>query len=218
MLLSEIDVIIFKTQESLKEVVAPLLEARRVFVIVEPHKINHEDSELAKLKTKYPPFKNVFTVPIAKNISSAAHVLATVEQLNSLYGTLSEKFLLIENDSVAPVTQHIRNMLSYDEIYQVKPMLVHAVNSSDEKLPALAFMQKSAEVYATGAVNQRGKTFRASGIFLICASCLETNLPILLAATHNNGVQLTVEPVKIYDLLHYFSNVGIAATLFFGEL
>lgn len=217
MLLREIDIIIFKTQESLREVVGPLLEAKRVFVIVEPHKINHEDSELAKLKTNFQQFKNVFTVPVAANISSAMRVMATVQQLNSLYDALSEKFLLIENDSAEPTTQHIRKMLSYDEAYQVKPMLVDAVNSSDEKLPALGFVQEKTEIYITGAVNQRGKTFRASGLFLICASCLETNLPILLAATHNNGVQLTVEPVKIYDLLHYFSNVGIAATLFFGE-
>lgn len=224
MVLSELDVIILNSTSvfhgNTQDFVLPFADAglRNVFIMVAPTHLNRADAQIAKLKQDGSKYKNVYVVPLATNQSSAQHLAAAKAQLDSIgsWQKLSQKFFLINNlDYVKNISKsQLQKMLVYDEVYNVRPMLVDSVISGDANLPALGVKQENAEVYVTSAVKEFGIRHRATGLFLMCADCLENSLPLLLAATHKNGVQTTVEPVSIYDLLHYFANVGVAATLF----
>jgi len=221
MLLSEVDVIIMKSVGNLESAVLPFLEARRTFIVVPPHKLKEEQGRLTKLQAGM-AYSNVFILPLTVNASSAIRILAAIQYIESVSDKISEKFILIENSAVCNNvncgSMWPKKLLEHDDVYDIKPMLVQGVLSDDEYLPVLGIQQERMEAYITCTTKASGKRYRATGVFLICIDCLHNNLPLLIAATHKNGVHITPEPIKIYDLLHYLSNVGIPATLYSGEI
>jgi hypothetical protein len=221
-LLNEVDVIIMATAGDLVNEVIPFTDARHVFVMVPPHKLKEEDFTLGTLKQQG-CYENVFIVPLAENASSAVRVSAAIQQIRTSYDTikLSEKIILAESSTACDCfnrgSKLINKILKYNEVFDVRPILVDSILSDNEQLPVLGTQQEKSEMQVTCATYESGKKYRASGLFLICVDCLDNNLPLLIAATHKNGVHVTPEPVKIYDLFHYLFNVGIPATIYSGE-
>lgn len=188
---------------------------RNVYIVSNKQNVDKFDSFAGKYIGCHPEYNGKIRVVAIDSGKGDGHaVMEAMKQIQKIFiDELTEKFFVLWGDAYISNNCIFDECISFDKLYDVKPMLVPVVK---EENPYVTFLTDNDMKCISVDFSKRGEK-HASGfhdqcIFLCCKTCLENSLDVLNAAYYKNGRYITDSgELTFLYLIHYFYNIDYAA-------
>jgi NDP-sugar pyrophosphorylase family protein len=187
---------------------------RRIYVVSNKKNVDKFDLFVGNYIGCNPKYNSEIRVIAIDSGKGDGHaVMEAIKEIKNLKEELTEKFFILWGDAYISNNYIFEECISFDKLYDIKPMLVPVVKEDN---PYVTFLTDNDMNCISVDFSKRGEKhlsgFHDQCIFLCCKTCLENSLDVLNAAYYKNGRYITDsgEMTFLY-IIHYFYNIGFPA-------